>query len=68
MTPTLDPHGHARRLARAAVAYRHACGCSGRRDAAGETPVLVALALAELGAGVDALAAPPADPDDSGAE
>jgi hypothetical protein len=50
--PTLDPHGHARRLARAAVAYRHACGCGPSRDPAGELLVLCAL--------VDALAA--ADP------
>jgi len=66
--PTLDPRGHASRLARAAGAYRHACCVEGRRARAGEASVLVALALAELGAGVDALAAPPADPDDSGAE
>jgi hypothetical protein len=42
-----DSYDHARRLAAAAVAYLHACGCAtGRRDAAGERLVLEAFVTA----------------------
>lgn len=35
-----DPYNHKRRIASAAVAYLHACGCAGRRDPDHEREVL----------------------------
>ena len=41
-----DDFDHMRRIAGAAVAYLHACGCAARRDAVGEHAVLLAMVAA----------------------